>query len=149
MFQILRQEDFNLKSYIYNRYTATNMISRHKKSPKFLFMQQNLAGKSYLNIEFLLIRPSWGATATNTGNLSTIHFYSHAPRGARRNRIRESGGREVFLLTRPSRGVTSRRRKINIHRHISTHTPLAGRDRALRRNLRRYKHFYSHAPRGA
>ena len=61
----------------------------------------------FLNLEFLLTRPSRGVT--NGAQCSP-------------------DGYQKFLLTRPSRGVT-----IMIIRHrrfiaISTHTPLAGRD---------------------
>ena len=36
--------------------------------------------------------------------------------------------RNKFLLTRPLRDVTYRPRRHMLHRYISTHTPLAGRD---------------------
>ena len=80
------------------------------------------------------------------------HFYSHAPRGARRLKdwgdaadkafllTRPSRGATrfkiqklapvPFLLTRPSRGATSSRILALKRCRISTHTPLAGRDRS-------------------
>ena len=39
------------------------------------------------------------------------------------------GGQELFLLTRPSRGVTQKDGIETDFLYISTHTPLAGRDR--------------------
>ena len=60
-------------------------------------------------------------------NLFSLHFYSHAPCGARQ--ICESG-----YIMRPL---------------ISTHTPLAGRDSPDFDIKETYWDFYSHAPRGA
>ena len=57
------------------------------------------------------------------------HFNSHAPRGARRILGRDSLPNIIFQLTRPSRGATQRPVKDAGHKIISTHTPLAGRDR--------------------
>ena len=80
-----------------------------------------------------------------------LDFYSHAPRGARREFPTRSIRTPTFLLTRPSRGATdgmevidqktfdfyshaprgARRASWEILLHpssISTHTPLAGRD---------------------
>ena len=60
-----------------------------------------------LDVEFLLTRPSRGATKPRiTVNVYQLNFYSHAPRGARP------------VLNRSLCGRFS----------ISTHTPLAGRD---------------------
>ena len=53
-----------------------------------------------------------------------------------------------FLLTRPSRDVTviiSDGPKPAI---ISTHTPLAGRDKRIQAAFAAEYNFYSHAPRG-
>ena len=53
-----------------------------------------------------------------------------------------------FLLTRPSRDVT-KHCVVSYHNHdISTHTPLAGRDRPIFPAMQKKIHFYSHAPRG-
>ena len=80
-----------------------------------------------------------------------MNFYSHAPRGARRPASGHTRRQSEFLLTRPSRGATTRvmswikkRWKFLLTRPsrgatmvegpdcvwsiISTHTPLAGRD---------------------
>ena len=121
------------------------------------------------------------------------HFYSHAPRGARHEPPPPLLRLNVFLLTRPSRGATENpdasiadvrflltrpsrgatfggllcRRNNTISTHtplagrdrldliigttyiISTHTPLAGRDPAVDYHFRYKGDFYSHAPRGA
>ena len=63
--------------------------------------------------------------------METIYktFYSHAPRGARRDEIDLGRGKYVqFLLTRPSRGATNMSLCHAAYFCISTHTPLAGRD---------------------
>ena len=100
-----------------------------------------------------------------------VNFYSHAPRGARPLLLKFCDHRIIFLLTRPSRGATISIYSLLPNVHISTHTPLAGRDDncimlinfllisthtplAGRDPLRfsaplTYLHFYSHAPRGA
>ena len=78
-------------------------------------------------IEFLLTRPSRGTTTT------TVQVVR--------------GG--AFLLTRPSRGATLRRDQLLRRQPISTHTPLAGRDRQDPSGSFRTTDFYSHAPRGA
>ena len=77
------------------------------------------------------------------------HFYSHAPRGARPSRSRFRSGIHLFLLTRPSRGATNGPIKIRLFRLISTHTPLAGRDKVRKQKKQLFDDFYSHAPRGA
>ena len=77
--------------------------------------------------EFLLTRPSRGATEEN-GNPWDINS---------------------FLLTRPSRGATDYACAAGMHKPISTHTPLAGRNEFLLGLQRRLRNFYSHAPRGA
>ena len=85
----------------------------------------------------------------------TIRFYSHAPRGARQILIARKRAGLVFLLTRPSRGATANRQAAAVMREflltrpsrgatsfairicdrhgVSTHTPLAGRDRIMLR----------------
>ena len=78
--------------------------------------------------QFLLTRPSRGATLVCIRpHCARIYFYSHAPRGARR----ETGILKHFLQT------------------ISTHTPLAGRDTFFYCVIAVLANFYSHAPRGA
>ena len=123
-------------------------------------------------MEFLLTRPSRGATRSEGRCRLLRNFYSHAPRGARLpdyllglcNRqfllTRPSRGATSlayltnarnleFLLTRPSRGATLLRKLLPQLPPISTHTPLAGRDRCGSTSLSGNKNFYSHAPRGA
>ena len=57
------------------------------------------------------------------------YFYSHAPRGARQELADLVTERIQFLLTRPSRGATCRLNHLVRLYPISTHTPLAGRDK--------------------
>ena len=76
-------------------------------------------------------------------------FYSHAPRGARLLSGSLPPTYGTFLLTRPSRGATGLQSNTPARSLISTHTPLAGRDRMAKRILHEICHFYSHAPRGA
>ena len=76
-------------------------------------------------------------------------FYSHAPRGARHKRSADEVREMQFLLTRPSRGATKYLHMSFLPFFISTHTPLAGRDRQAGRSTDRTGNFYSHAPRGA
>ena len=60
---------------------------------------------------------------------SFFNFYSHAPRGARHQPNKQYLNGLIFLLTRPSRGATKIKYLADIKKLISTHTPLAGRDR--------------------
>ena len=99
------------------------------------------------------------------------YFYSHAPRGARLPSYIYDFLHIAFLLTRPSRGATNSRMQLPKKWLISTHTPLAGRDRGgmekepqiyisthtplagrdyeiVEDKLKKFD-FYSHAPRGA
>ena len=86
------------------------------------------AGAEDRLLRFLLTRPSRGATMLFSGlRHSQCHFYSHAPRGARRG---------------PENGQPQKKK-------ISTHTPLAGRDETRMEIWKQNWHFYSHAPRGA
>ena len=56
------------------------------------------------------------------------NFYSHAPCGARPAPAPVTLDGLTFLLTRPLRGATAKQSHGQIRAHISTHTPLAGRD---------------------
>ena len=101
-----------------------------------------------------------------------INFYSHAPCGARLlNQQLNLLIALAFLLTRPLRGATIARPPPDTSRHISTHTPLAGRDKLNQLvpglnlisthtplagrdaddfwKLIGFSNFYSHAPCGA
>ena len=110
--------------------------------------------KNHLTVgthSFLLTRPSRGATLWRYASYSQAgisthtplagrdvphcectpckrNFYSHAPRGARRQQDRRLMHRLTFLLTRPSRGATCDTDASLPAFRISTHTPLAGRD---------------------
>ena len=77
--------------------------------------------------EFQLTRPSRGVTC-DCGNFVELC---------------------TFQLTRPSRGVTGERRFYDNYRYISTHTPLAGRDKYAAGKTGEDEDFNSHAPRGA
>ena len=145
-------------------------------------------------MQFLLTRPSRGAT-----NMSLCHaayfcisthtplagrdggfwnsgdgandFYSHAPRGARRNveivgRIAINfyshaprGARRMWLILKNRTGPISTHTPLAgrdpqtgnfwCYQKISTHTPLAGRDLLALLLFFSLRNFYSHAPRGA
>ena len=121
---------------------------------------------------FLLTRPMRGATSLTADSdgsfiISThtphagrdvclveiislfAYFYSHAPCGARLMKFLAIRRLGAFLLTRPMRGAT-RRRRINGRKiTISTHTPHAGRDETLSGLGSLGVDFYSHAPCGA
>ena len=77
---------------------------------------------------FLLTRPSRGATIPRSPGTSCPG---------------------TFLLTRPSRGATHQANPLPIKALISTHTPLAGRDKTGLVLVPGEPDFYSHAPRGA
>ena len=96
-----------------------DFYSHAPRGARHLESVQNLSAS-----QFLLTRPSRGATGTTASDLENRNFYSHAPRGARQELADLVTERIQFLLTRPSRGAMTKwpRRK------ISTHTPLAGRD---------------------
>ena len=127
---------------------------------------------SFSVLQFLLTRPSRGATqlalAQGASDEISTHtplagrdverlvyllplsdFYSHAPRGARLGVTPPALSATEFLLTRPSRDATQRVLEVVVCFHISTHTPLAGRDKASAVECCRTMNFYSHAPRGA
>ena len=75
---------------------------------------------------------------------------THTPH-AGRDRAKNSAGLSAakFLLTRPMRGATNMMVNDYSRTAISTHTPHAGRDLHLRKNSRKSRYFYSHAPCGA
>ena len=60
--------------------------------------------------------------------LKGVHFYSHAPCGARQRTRVDVSQVVQFLLTRPMRGATRYFDKCMDALDISTHTPHAGRD---------------------
>ena len=62
---------------------------------------------------------------------------------------RPQSGTSTFQLTRPLRGATHLLTQSFLSQEISTHTPLAGRDRKRAGNGRLVSHFNSHAPCGA
>ena len=134
--------------------------------------RQRTTQNDFWHEKFLLTRPSRGATYTEQGVIYVDdNFYSHAPRGARRILECIWLPMSQFLLTRPSRGATyvldtcpyyisisthtplAGRDKIvdalNDTLPISTHTPLAGRDLECTHYRTSIRNFYSHAPRGA
>ena len=80
---------------------------------------------------------------------STCNFNSHAPCGARRHVIHQFNIIFLFQLTRPLRGATAQLWRGYIRCDISTHTPLAGRDRCVVPLVPVAVDFNSHAPCGA
>ena len=77
-----------------------------------------------------------------------IYFYSHAPYGTWLIFDLNMADDRKFLLTRPLRDVTCIECIIGILCHISTHTPLTGRDCGRLYYFGRIWDFYSHAPYG-
>ena len=77
--------------------------------------------------QFLLTRPSRGATRMSVNGSSDTEISTHTPLAGRD----ATGDAEQKWIT------------------ISTHTPLAGRDQADRDSEAGFTYFYSHAPRGA
>ena len=101
-----------------------DFYSHAPRGARHLESVQNLSAS-----QFLLTRPSRGATGTTASDLENRNFYSHAPRGARQELADLVTERIQFLLTRPSRGATCRLNHLVRLYPISTHTPLAGRDK--------------------
>ena len=81
-------------------------------------------------LEFLLTRPSRGATLLRREAELLEDISTHTPLAGRDSTLQMSGLSSIFLLTRPSRGATSFSSSHRSIRSISTHTPLAGREDA-------------------
>ena len=134
--------DFKAKKYGQGKYN----ISTHTP----------LAGRDLLML-FCGCRPSISTHTPLAGRdilrkkfaIILCNFYSHAPCGARRVTPWVTLSILLFLLTRPLRGATSANGRCEQLNGISTHTPLAGRDRQFRNDVRSLDNFYSHAPCGA
>ena len=77
------------------------------------------------------------------------HFNSHAPCGARLLAVNADRRAVPFQLTRPLRGATRGLALIRMMEEISTHTPLAGRDKIGAGRVTNRGNFNSHAPCGA
>ena len=95
-----------------------------------------LAGRdAFEDVEDLLASISTHTPLAGRDNHATYvderyeNFYSHAPRGARQTHALQGTFNGPFLLTRPSRGATNALVYGLPSLRISTHTPLAGRDR--------------------
>ena len=112
----------------------------YSHAPRGARLEQTLTA-GYL-AQFLLTRPAWPGRCED--------FYSHAPRGARLNASPHHIFYGTFLLTRPSRGATQKPLVLPPLAGISTHTPLAGRDKGGMSYVRRIKRFLLTRPsRGA
>ena len=77
------------------------------------------------------------------------NFNPRAPCGARQIIYIKSISRIRFQPTRPLRGATRRNRSANRIRNISTHAPLAGRDKVTKFMVFLHQHFNPRAPCGA
>ena len=88
-----------------------------------------------------LASPSPRRTATD--------FNPRAPCGARRTPRAAHSPQNGFQPTRPLRGATFFAGATPVYSDISTHAPLAGRDRQLGYGPRRTKYFNPRAPCGA
>ena len=87
--------------------------------------------------------------AANKDNFGYWNFNSHAPCGARPASCSAISFNDSFQLTRPLRGATSLISQRLTCALISTHTPLAGRDRHDGATPTSAVNFNSHAPCGA
>ena len=134
---------------------------------------RRVRGRDHLRQErFLLTRPLRGATSYLATVVVCDVISTHTPLAGRDPPPAPSNHRRIpFLLTRPLRGATEFlfsaffRLKFLLTRPlrgattcydvvlsvvlISTHTPLAGRDRKAGHRRNREQNFYSHAPCGA
>ena len=100
--------------------------------------------------QFQLTRPLRGATGKETAAQFAQKFQLTRPlRGATVPTRSASTSCNLFQLTRPLRGATGSFDENRCSRLISTHTPLAGRDRKAAESLDAYDNFNSHAPCGA
>ena len=82
------------------------------------------------NIHFYSHAPRGARLKLGPRRCAFTDFYSHAPRGARHGLRNNYHRSSKFLLTRPSRGATQYKLCGSAFVIISTHTPLAGRDPA-------------------
>ena len=94
--------------------------------------------------------PLAGRDILSTGSARVDgHFNSHAPCGARPLKTCRRTSALRFQLTRPLRGATPSEEAAESENGISTHTPLAGRDRGGQHAPEICRNFNSHAPCGA
>ena len=87
--------------------------------------------------------------ATGSGSSASSDFYSHAPCGARLIPKPLVPNHSVFLLTRPMRGATLDNYPLVNLLYISTHTPLAGRDKEVNMDSQYIKFLLTRPSRGA
>ena len=100
--------------------------------------------------EFQPTRPLRGATSTSISlRIKVTYFNPRAPCGARPSFQEILSEPSEFQPTRPLRGATSPTLKEVLTEDISTHAPLAGRDRTEPKTVRKNSHFNPRAPCGA
>ena len=96
---------------------------------------------------FQSTRPSRGETTSTTARLAfTAYFNPLAPRGARHALYAEQHFYQTFQSTRPSRGETILESAISQRKHISIHSPLAGRDIMGHREVCGWREISIHSP---
>ena len=101
------------------------------------------------SIEFLLTRPSRGATGINTWKALCVVISTHTPL-AGRDSISDTGRTTTNISTHTPLAGRDTIHRTNVQtKIISTHTPLAGRDNTIQLLYCKTVNFYSHAPRGA
>ena len=115
-----------------------------------------LAGRDVLHgkfccilLQFLLTRPSRGATPAKQTVSEWADISTHTPLAGRDKRLFNAGTEHRISTHTPLAGRDCIDPLASTSTAISTHTPLAGRDLGIHSMLVPQKHFYSHAPRGA
>ena len=108
--------------------------------------RSNIAGRRRISTH----APLAGRDGQNSRHkVGRRYFNPRAPCGARLRDAAERQGVSVFQPTRPLRGATQALRAIFALTAISTHAPLAGRDRQLNKLSRAIIDFNPRAPCGA
>ena len=102
----------------------------------------NVLRKCIISTHTPLARRDFTFSICYTG---VVHFYSHASCEARRHDSYVTEPTNTFLLTRLLRGATKKLVRYIIRNSISTHTPLARRDRPFFQIELSQSDFYSHA----
>ena len=107
--------------------------------------QLGMDGKAILNTYISTHTPLRAQPALRRLHPEVQNFYSHASCEARPGDCSVTVPPDQFLLTRLLRGATISGKRYNLIKRISTHTPLARRDRLFHDLLLQFLTFYSHA----
>ncbi len=114
-----------------------------RRSPRYgISTHAPLAGRDILSVRRLEVRQDFnprapcGARLPRTGrSVFNSYFNPRAPCGARLAKGKFDMSEFLFQPTRPLRGATGAAQRQDFPRQISTHAPLAGRDRTAARRL--------------